>query len=166
MNSSQVTWVLPDGRRITADVAPGSNLMLAAIFEGVPGIDGDCGGCLSCATCHVIVDAAWVTQVGAASDEENAMLDSTLAPRQLGDPRASEWLERAHTRLQATAANISNPALRQGFLEHIPAHHEIRAAWASWPGAPCTGQNAGCGRQSWRRDAVCRPTSGLPKVPP
>ena len=44
MSNCQVTWVLADGRRITADVAEGSNLMLAATFEGVPGIDGDCGG--------------------------------------------------------------------------------------------------------------------------
>ncbi len=82
MSSSRVTWVLSDGRRITADVAQGSNLMLAAVFEGVPGIDGDCGGCLSCATCHVLVAQDWVERVGPADDEESAMLDSTSAPRQ------------------------------------------------------------------------------------
>lgn len=82
MSSSRVTWVLSDGRRIVADVAQGSNLMLAAVFEGVPGIDGDCGGCLSCATCHVLVDEAWAARVGPAGVDENAMLDSTSAPRQ------------------------------------------------------------------------------------
>lgn len=82
MSNSRVTWVLWDGRRITVDVAHGSNLMLAATFEGVPDIDGDCGGCLSCATCHVLVDEAWAERVGPADGEEGAMLDSTSAPRQ------------------------------------------------------------------------------------
>jgi 2Fe-2S ferredoxin len=104
--SAHVTWVLPDGRRIAADVASGSNLMLAATFEGVPGIDGDCGGCLSCATCHVVVDAAWVARVGAAGDDENAMLDSTPAPRQ------------PHSRLSCQI--IASPAL-DGLLLHVPA---------------------------------------------
>ncbi len=106
MSSSQVTWVLSDGRRITADVAQGSNLMLAAIFEGVPGIDGDCGGCLSCATCHVLVDEAWAGRVGPADSDENAMLDSTSAPRQ------------SSSRLSCQI--IAGPEL-DGLVLHVPA---------------------------------------------
>ena len=105
MSSSQVTWILPDGRRITAGVAEGSNLMLAATFEGVPGIDGDCGGCLSCATCHVVVDEAWAARVGPASDDESAMLDSAPAPRQ------------ARSRLSCQI--IASP-LMDGLVLHVP----------------------------------------------
>ncbi len=47
------------------------------------------------------------------------------------DPRADAWLQRAHGRLQATAANISDAALREGFLANIPDHRAILAAWAA-----------------------------------
>jgi hypothetical protein len=47
-----------------------------------------------------------------------------------GDPRAAEWLTRAHTELMARAEAISDLALRQGFLQNIPHHREIAAAWA------------------------------------
>ena len=51
-----------------------------------------------------------------------------------GDPRAAEWLARAHTALMAQADAISqhstDPALRHGFLNHIPHHRAIVAAWA------------------------------------
>jgi 2Fe-2S ferredoxin len=106
MSNCQVTWVLADGRRITADVAEGSNLMLAATFEGVPGIDGDCGGCLSCATCHVVVDAAWAARVGPAEGDEHSMLDSTPAPRQ------------ACSRL---SCQILASAALDGLVLHVPA---------------------------------------------
>ena len=33
----------------------GTNLMEAAVSNGVAGIAGDCGGALACATCHVAV---------------------------------------------------------------------------------------------------------------
>src|SRR5688500_12751572 len=36
-----------------------------------------CGGCCSCATCHVIVDDAWTTAVGAPGDDEDALLESS-----------------------------------------------------------------------------------------
>lgn len=47
-----------------------------------------------------------------------------------GDPRADHWLERAHARLMATAATLADETLRQGFLDNIPEHRAIRAAWA------------------------------------
>jgi ferredoxin, 2Fe-2S len=106
MKTSQVTWILPDGHPITAEVAHGSNLMLAATFEGVPGIDGDCGGCLSCATCHVVVDELWAGQLPPISDDENGMLDSTQAPRQ---PRS-----------RLSCQIVAEPALH-GLVLHVPA---------------------------------------------
>jgi class 3 adenylate cyclase/tetratricopeptide (TPR) repeat protein len=62
-----------------------------------------------------------------------------------GDPRASDWLSRAHAALMALADAIgrhsgqhgAGPALRHGLLNHIPFHREIVAAWArrAAPGA-------------------------------
>ena len=50
------------------------------------------------------------------------------------DPRAADWLARAHGELMAQADAISrsstDAALRQGFLQNIPHHREIVAAWA------------------------------------
>nr|WP_254894953.1 2Fe-2S iron-sulfur cluster-binding protein [Novosphingobium sp. B1] len=40
----------------------------AALFNDVPGIDGDCGGQCACATCHVHVDPSWIDRVGCLSD--------------------------------------------------------------------------------------------------
>lgn len=77
----KATWILPDGREITAEVKPGRHLMEAAVEAGVPGIIGECGGTMSCATCHVYVDEAWQAASGAPEDFEDAMLDATEAPR-------------------------------------------------------------------------------------
>lgn len=79
---ARITWQTHDGRRWQCDVNDGDNLMLAATFENVPGIDGDCGGCLSCATCHVVVDEAWAERVGPPGADESMMLDTTASARQ------------------------------------------------------------------------------------
>ena len=47
-----------------------------------------------------------------------------------GDLRAADWLARAHRALLAQADAISDATLRQGFLQNIPHHREILAAWA------------------------------------
>jgi 2Fe-2S ferredoxin len=49
--------------------------METAVRHNVPGIDADCGGACSCATCHVFVDEAWQTLLGAPSDIERALLE-------------------------------------------------------------------------------------------
>lgn len=76
-----VTWKLPDGTQVSADVADGLNLMEAAVANDIPGVIGECGGCLSCATCHVFVDEAWRDKVGEAEDFEDGMLDVTEVER-------------------------------------------------------------------------------------
>ncbi|MBR9652103.1 2Fe-2S iron-sulfur cluster-binding protein [Thalassovita aquimarina] len=78
----KVTWKLPDGGEITADVDDGLNMMEAAVANNVPNVIGECGGNLSCATCHVYVEAAWAGKTGTADDFEDAMLDAAEAPRQ------------------------------------------------------------------------------------
>ncbi len=77
----RVTWELPDGSTITADVTDGSNLMEAAVAAGVPRVLGECGGNLACATCHVYVAEGWQAATGAPGEFEDAMLDATEAPR-------------------------------------------------------------------------------------
>jgi predicted ATPase/class 3 adenylate cyclase len=72
-------------------------------------------------------------------------LDGTKQPRLVelschqalasaNDPRADEWLARAHGALMAQADAISrsttDATLRQGFLQNIPHHRGIVAAWA------------------------------------
>lgn len=78
----KVTWKSADGSEITADVADGTVLMQAGLDNNVPRILGECGGCLSCATCHVIVDDAWIARTGTPDEFEDAMLEITEAPRQ------------------------------------------------------------------------------------
>ncbi|MCV2893261.1 2Fe-2S iron-sulfur cluster-binding protein [Lentibacter sp. XHP0401] len=77
-----VTWKLPDGSEISADVADGTNMMEAAVANNVPNVIGECGGSLACATCHVYVDEAWVGKTGSVEDFEDAMLDATEAERE------------------------------------------------------------------------------------
>ncbi len=105
-STCHVTWVLPDGRRIDADVDEGSSFMLAAQLQGVPDITGDCGGCLSCATCHVVVDPAWTDRVGPPGPTEAIMLESSPAA-----PRAGSRL----------SCQIEAKALLDGVVLHVPA---------------------------------------------
>ena len=77
----KVTWILGDGREISAQVAIGHNLMEAAVANNVPDVIGECGGCLSCATCHVYVDPAWAAKTGRPGEMENDMLEITTAER-------------------------------------------------------------------------------------
>ncbi|MEZ5715501.1 MAG: 2Fe-2S iron-sulfur cluster-binding protein [Paracoccaceae bacterium] len=77
----KVTWKLPDGGEVSADVENGMNMMQAAVAHNVPGIIGECGGTLSCATCHVYVAEDWAGKTGTADDFEDAMLDVAEAER-------------------------------------------------------------------------------------
>lgn len=60
-------------RTVTANA--GETVMEAAIKASIPGIDAECGGACACATCHVYIDDAHVSLVGAPDDMEQSMLD-------------------------------------------------------------------------------------------
>jgi len=62
------------GNERSVEAAAGISVMQAAVSNGVPGIDADCGGSCSCATCHVYVDEAWVGKLTAMDANEDAML--------------------------------------------------------------------------------------------
>ncbi|MEC9339963.1 MAG: 2Fe-2S iron-sulfur cluster-binding protein [Pseudomonadota bacterium] len=74
---TKVTFVESDGTRHEVEARNGRPLMHAAVQNGVPGIDADCGGQCMCATCHVILDDDWYGRVGPPNSEEEEMLAPT-----------------------------------------------------------------------------------------
>ncbi len=71
----RITYVSHDGQSRSVDAAIGMTVMRAAVTNGVPGIDADCGGSCACGTCHVFVDPAWADRLPAPTSAENDMLD-------------------------------------------------------------------------------------------
>lgn len=77
----KITFVEHDGEEHPVTVSPGGSVMQAAVSNGVPGIDADCGGACSCATCHVYVAEDWIDKLEPINPTEDAML-SLSADRQ------------------------------------------------------------------------------------
>ena len=73
-----ITYIEHDGTERSIEARPGLSVMLAAVTNGVPGIDADCGGSCSCATCHVFVNEEWLSKTGEIIPTEEAML--SLSP--------------------------------------------------------------------------------------
>ena len=65
-----------------------------------------------------------------------------------GDPRAAEWLQRAHHTLMAKADAITDMALRQMFLTNIPHHVEIAALWSAHRARLSSPPHEGFGRDA------------------
>ena len=63
---AKITYVDNDGTERVVEATNGESVMEAAVKNGIPGIDADCGGACACATCHVYVDKAFM---------EKSMLD-------------------------------------------------------------------------------------------
>ena len=72
---AKIRFIEFNGTEHTVDAHQGQSVMQAAIDNGVPGIDADCGGECSCATCHVIVADDWFEKVGGPGENEESMLD-------------------------------------------------------------------------------------------
>ena len=70
----QVNFITHDGEPYVVEGTSGESVMAAAVGNGVPGIDADCGGGCSCGTCHVIVDPAWSDRTGKPSPMEDGLL--------------------------------------------------------------------------------------------
>jgi len=66
-----------DGSALAVTATPGQSLMELIRDAGVDDLLALCGGCCSCATCHVIVDDAFVARLPAMTDDENDLLDSS-----------------------------------------------------------------------------------------
>lgn len=71
---TKILFIEHDGTEHPVEAIPGSSVMLAAVTNGVPGIDADCGGACSCATCHVYVQEEWLDKLGPVDPMEEAML--------------------------------------------------------------------------------------------
>ncbi len=65
------------GGEVLLQGQPGDSIMQLARAAGLP-VLGECNGSLACATCHVVVDPAWIGRLPPVSDEEEAMLDTVF----------------------------------------------------------------------------------------
>ena len=73
---TKVNYVEAGGTVHSVEAEAGITAMEAAVKNGVPGIDGDCGGAAACATCHVYVDPEWIAKTGPAGEGlEKSMLE-------------------------------------------------------------------------------------------
>ncbi|MGJ8561480.1 MAG: 2Fe-2S iron-sulfur cluster-binding protein [Litorimonas sp.] len=79
---TKITFIEHAGTLHEVEAQTGQTLAQAALDNGVPGIDGDCGGNCACATCHVFMPETWRGKVAPQSDMEKEMLELTpeLAP--------------------------------------------------------------------------------------
>ena len=71
----RIRYVEPDGSERDVSVEIGTNLMQAAVLNGVSSIEGECGGASACATCHVYIPDAWRPIAGEPSEDEQMMLE-------------------------------------------------------------------------------------------
>lgn len=69
-----VSFINPDGTRVTAKAEPGQRLLEVGQAAGLP-LEGTCEGQMACSTCHVIVAAEWFARLPHASEDEEDMLD-------------------------------------------------------------------------------------------
>lgn len=70
-----VTFIDHEGGERPVWSEAGISLMEAARNADIPGIVAECGGMCACATCHVFIDPAFMEIVGAANENEAAMLE-------------------------------------------------------------------------------------------
>lgn len=71
----KITYIEHSGTRHVVEANIGQTVMEAAIRNGVPGIDADCGGACACATCHVYVDSEWLDKLPPPSEGEKGMIE-------------------------------------------------------------------------------------------
>ncbi|MCQ9616118.1 2Fe-2S iron-sulfur cluster-binding protein [Paenalcaligenes niemegkensis] len=77
-----VTYIEFDGTKHEVQVEVGNSLMKGAVYNGVPGIDAECGGACACATCHVYIEGEWFDRLPGAQDEESGMLEFANEPQE------------------------------------------------------------------------------------
>jgi len=70
----EVNFVTAEGGQVKAEAETGANLLDVAQAAGMA-LEGTCEGQMACSTCHVIVADEWFAKLGAASAEEEDMLD-------------------------------------------------------------------------------------------
>jgi 2Fe-2S ferredoxin len=71
----KIEIIEPNGTMNTVYGRPGWSLMETALRSGIDGIVAECGGVCGCATCHVLIDPAWMKTVGEPNEMEDPLLD-------------------------------------------------------------------------------------------
>lgn len=66
-----------DDTEVVVNGVIGSSVMECIRDAAVTGTIGLCGGVKSCATCHVYIDPAWTSAVGAAQGDELELLETS-----------------------------------------------------------------------------------------
>ncbi|MGB3796955.1 2Fe-2S iron-sulfur cluster-binding protein [Aurantiacibacter zhengii] len=66
-----------DGADVSVQGEEGTSLMEALRDGGIDELLAQCGGQCSCATCHVVVDPAFASNLPSMSDDEDDLLDSS-----------------------------------------------------------------------------------------
>jgi 2Fe-2S ferredoxin len=69
-----MTFIERNGTAREVDAPAGLSVLEVAHKHGVD-IEGACEGSLACSTCHVIIDAAWLTKLAKPTEDEEDMLD-------------------------------------------------------------------------------------------
>src|ERR1051325_438667 len=77
----RVTYIAQGGKETTLDIAEGTTVMQAAVYNGLDGIVAECGGSCMCATCHVYVREDQLSRLPPLEGDEEAMLEGTASPR-------------------------------------------------------------------------------------
>lgn len=73
-----ITFVLADESVKVVEAIEGDSIMQTAVDNDIEEITANCGGNCSCATCHCIIDDAWIYKVGAADEDETAVMESAF----------------------------------------------------------------------------------------
>ena len=100
-----ITYIAADGERSSVQAAVGMSVMRAAVMNGVPGIDADCGGACACATCHILVDPDWAARLPPPAQMESDTLEMVTNPQ-------------ANSRL---SCQVIVSAALDGLVVHTPA---------------------------------------------
>lgn len=79
---TRISYVDAAGDAREVDVRPGLSIADGALFNGVKGIEADCGGCCACATCHVWFDPEWYSRLPPVEELEELMLDHAVDRRE------------------------------------------------------------------------------------
>ncbi|MBZ6377128.1 2Fe-2S ferredoxin [Pacificimonas flava] len=101
-----ITFVASDGERRKVEIEEGETAREAALYNDVPGIDGDCGGVCACATCHVHVDPEWIDKVGRLTD---GSMEADLLQFAEGT-----------TEFSRLACQINMKSILDGLVLHVP----------------------------------------------
>lgn len=76
-----VQFVTHDGTSTEVEVDAGTNIMQAAVDNGIDAIIAECGGACSCATCHCYIADNWGSVIDKPGDTEKDLLECVIDPQ-------------------------------------------------------------------------------------